>query len=222
MTDIIHNPKRLGENLKRLRVSSDRTLQQAADHTGLSKSFLSMLESGARSIQFQDLRRIVQYYGYSLGWFLTQTFERDTSGGEPLLSTTFSRKKPSRSTRQTRQNESFLPIISTDHDGILMMGTRTKGALRLVLQRPLRSMQDVEVLSLVLPKQSQLTEEEMTVETEVRGVVRQGTLLLVIEGDEYIAREGDEFCFDGSMPHVFRNYTSELTAATLIIHPPLL
>jgi transcriptional regulator with XRE-family HTH domain len=216
MTDIIHQPRQLGENLKRLRMSTDTTLQQAADTTGLSKSFLSMVENGSRTVQFQDLRRIVQAYRYSLGWFLTQTQDVQHDVAQPSSS------NKTRTATTLAAKHLLPPVIATEQFGLLMAGERKQHALQLRLHRPLRSLQDVEVVSLVLPRQSQLTEHEMTIDTTVRGVVRQGTLLIVLQGDEYIAREGDEFCFDGSIPHLFRNYTSEVLAATLIIHPPLL
>ena len=72
-TDIIHLPKVLGANLRRLRTMQDVTLDTIAEKTSLSKSFLSLVESGKRKIQTEDLRRVLSCLKYSLGWFLSQT-----------------------------------------------------------------------------------------------------------------------------------------------------
>jgi hypothetical protein len=94
--------------------------------------------------------------------------------------------------------------------------------------RPLRHEHDLQLLEVFLPPTSQLTEQSITAlsaeknskkkrEHEVRGVVQSGTLLIVLNNDEYRAKTGDEFCFDGAIPHIYRNYTTEPVIATLII-----
>ncbi len=57
--DIINQPKLLGENIRRLRATRDATLDSIALKTGLSKSFLSLVESGKRKIKTDDLRRVL-------------------------------------------------------------------------------------------------------------------------------------------------------------------
>ncbi|TAE21677.1 MAG: cupin domain-containing protein [Candidatus Kapaibacterium sp.] len=79
-------------------------------------------------------------------------------------------------------------------------------------------------MEILLPPASELTENPITtlpsgrtLSREVRGVVQSGTLLIVINNDEYRAKAGDEFCFDGTLPHFYRNYTAEPLTATLLI-----
>lgn len=117
-------------------------------------------------------------------------------------------------------------IIQPRSEGIFLVGGRTHpaSAPHLMLMRPLRHERDLEVLELFLPPTSQLTENpittlpaERTLSREVRGVVQSGTLLIVLNNDEYRAKVGDEFCFDGTLPHLYRNYTAEPLTATLLI-----
>lgn len=195
--DIINIPKVLGENIRRLRMTQDGTLDKLAEKTGLSKSFLSLVESGKRKIKAEDLRRILACYGYSLGWFLSQT--QDSVEDFPL--------QPN-------------AIIQRKNNSILLDGKRTEGKFRMLLLRPMRKKTDYEIIELYLPANSQVTEEHIVIPSEVRGVVMRGTLLIVLKGDEYIAREREEFCYDGRIPHILRNYTDEPVIVTFFIPHP--
>jgi transcriptional regulator with XRE-family HTH domain len=205
--DILQNPHLLGESLKRLRTARDMTVQQTADATRLSKSFVSLVESGKRTISFEDVLRLVHALRMSLGWFVTQTRDsfRQSSLDAPL-------------------EAAMTSIIQPRSEGILFTGKRSNTAPRLMLMRPLRYEQDMQFLELFLPPTSQLTHEPITTLPasnsniyEVRGVVQSGTLLIIFNNDEYRANTGDEFCFDGTVPHLYRNYTPEAITATLII-----
>ena len=204
--DIIHHPKLLGESLRRLRLASDMSVQQAANSLGISKAFLSMIESGQRTVKFEMLLGLMRIYRYSLAWFLTQT--RDSFLQSVL-------DKP--------LDQSTHTIVQNRSDALLMTGTRSSDTeTRLLLQRPLRSRDDHEWLELLLPPQSQLTEQPLSIAGEVRGVVQRGTLLLVLNNYEYRAKAGEEFCFDGTIPHILRNYLAEPLLATLVISPAAL
>lgn len=195
--DIINIPKLLGENLRRLRMARDITLDYMAEKTGLSKSFLSLIESGKRRIKMEDLRNVLLCSGYSLGWFLSQA--QDSVADFPLLPEAVVQKK---------------------NNSILMAGKRKEGSFRILLLRPLRKKTDIEIIELYLPPHSQMTEENIAIESEIRGVVQKGTLLVVLKGNEYIVREREEFCYDGRIPHILRNYTGESVIATLMIAAP--
>ncbi len=198
MSDLIYLPDKIGMNLRQLRQSSEFTLDEMARRSGLSKSFLSMLESGKRSARLADLRTILACYGYSLGQFLSEAHDPE-SEDLPI--------DPAR-------------VVQAAAQAVLMDGSREEGKYRLLLMRPVRSDSDIELLELHLPPQSQMTEGNTTIDAEVRGIVRRGTLLIVLQGDEYIAREGDEFCYPGATPHLLRNYTDQPATVNLIIAPP--
>ncbi len=204
--DIISHPKILGESLRRLRIARDMSLQQAADSASVSKSFLSMVESGQRTMRFEDLLRLFSAYRYPFGWFLTQT--RDS-----FLQSTFDEPL----------DKAMFNIVQPRANSLLMTGERLSDAsARLLLLRPLRSRDDSEWLELMLPAQTQLTENPLSLSGEVRGVVQRGTLLLLLDNNEYRAKEGDEFCFNGAIPHLMRNYLTETLVVTLVITPSAL
>ena len=203
---ILQSPALLGESLKRLRISRDMTVQHAADAAGVSKSFLSLVESGKRRIGFPDALRLVHALRMSLGRFVSLT--RDSF---------------SQSSLDAPLEEAMTTIVRPRKEGLLLAGKRTDIVPRLTLLRPLRHEHDLELLELFLPPTSQLTEEPLTtlpaaknLPREVRGVVHTGTLLLLINNDEYRAATGDEFCFDGTLRHLYRNYTSEPVTASLL------
>ncbi len=204
--DIIHHPKLFGESLRRLRTAAQMSVQQAAEGLGVSKSLLSMVESGQRTAKFEDILGLMRLYKYPFAWFLTQTRDsfRQSVVDAPL-------------------DERAGAIVQSRTDALVMTGKRDSESLpRLLLLRPLRSRSDSEWLELFLPPHTQLTEKPIAHFGEVRGVVQHGTLLLVVDNDEYRVREGEEFCFDGARPHLLRNYLAEPTLATLVITPAAL
>jgi quercetin dioxygenase-like cupin family protein len=56
----------LGERLRFIRHSRRRSLGEVADATGISASFLSLVETGRSDITISRLMKLVQYYGTSV------------------------------------------------------------------------------------------------------------------------------------------------------------
>jgi transcriptional regulator with XRE-family HTH domain len=59
-------PEMLGKNLRTLRQKLGRSLTDVAEATGLSPSFLSMVENGNSDIALGRLLRVTQYYGVEI------------------------------------------------------------------------------------------------------------------------------------------------------------
>jgi transcriptional regulator with XRE-family HTH domain len=59
-------PDMLGKNLRTLRQKLGRSLTDVAEATGLSPSFLSMVENGNSDIALGRLLRVTQYYGVEI------------------------------------------------------------------------------------------------------------------------------------------------------------
>ncbi len=57
----------LGERLRELRVNRNLTLKQVSEQTGLSVSFLSLVERDKVSISVDNLERLARHYGVRLG-----------------------------------------------------------------------------------------------------------------------------------------------------------
>ena len=63
----------VGRKLRKLRKARGLKLQDLAKGTGLSASFLSMVETGKSDITLARLQRIVQFYGITMGSLLDGT-----------------------------------------------------------------------------------------------------------------------------------------------------
>lgn len=194
----------IGASLRRLRTIRECTLQEVAEQTGLSKSFLSMVENGARSIRCMDLHRVLVCYGLSVGWFYSQLTRQWLKEQNP------------------QALEQTLEIVQSSEHTIIVEGSDNTNSIRIELLRPMKSPDDIELVQLYLPARTQLTEKYSCLPTTIKGVVLSGTLLIVLNKDEHLVRCNENFDFDGVTPHIFRNYTSEPTTILLILSPGVL
>lgn len=69
----------VGQKLRNLRKIRGLKLQELARATGLSASFLSMVETGKSDISLAKLQRVVQFYGITIGSLL------DGSGADRVV-----------------------------------------------------------------------------------------------------------------------------------------
>lgn len=70
-----------GEQLRRLRIKSHRTLKEVSEATGLSISFISALERGGSGASVASLRLLAEAYGVSM----RELFGADLEQGSPLV-----------------------------------------------------------------------------------------------------------------------------------------
>lgn len=194
--DLLTLPKELGENLRLLRRVCEKTLDDVAAGSGLSKSFVGFVESGQRRIKSQDLRKLLAVYDYTLEWFLSKT-------------------------QDTVEGFAFDPeaMVQTRNQSILLDGSRKDGEFSLLLLRPMRHAKDTVFLELYLPPETVMTKDFTRASGIIRGYVCDGTLLIEMRDKEHIAREREEFCFDGRKDHIFRNFTQVPTRVLLTITP---
>ncbi len=61
-----NGPKNIGKNIKKLRLGKSITLQDVSDVTGLSVSFLSLVENGKSGISLANLQKILKCYDTSI------------------------------------------------------------------------------------------------------------------------------------------------------------
>jgi DNA-binding transcriptional MerR regulator/uncharacterized RmlC-like cupin family protein len=74
-------PNALGEQLRRLRVKSRKTLREVSEETGLSISFISALERGESGASVASLRRLADVYRVTL----REIFGADLKRNTPLV-----------------------------------------------------------------------------------------------------------------------------------------
>lgn len=191
--EVIHDPEFIGKNLQRLRSASERTLRDAAERAGISKAFLSLVENGKRRVKAPELRKILNVYNYSVGRFIS----------EALFDV-----------------EDELNFIQQRKDFILLEGDLNKSVYHILLLRPVLHKHDIELLEIYLPPDTELN-YKLSISAEIRGIMKSGSMLIDFTNDENVANEGDEFSFDGKIPHIYRNHTANPATANLIIYPPM-
>jgi transcriptional regulator with XRE-family HTH domain len=194
--DIIHNAKLIGKNLRLLRTIYEKTIDEIAKASNLSNAHISLLERGKRIPKNGDLRKILRCYGYTLGYFLSEI--QDTV---------------------TNYNIHPNSIVVPKGKQILLDGTRNNNSYSLLLMRPLRYKDDLEMIYMYLPANTQLSDEYQTLDCEIRGIVTAGRLLISFKDDEFICNEGEEFCFDGYRQHIFRNFTTQPVQSIIMLNP---
>lgn len=59
----------IGEQLKKLRDEKGKTLKEVAKVTGLSDSYINLMENNKREPTISALKKLAPYYGVSLGFF---------------------------------------------------------------------------------------------------------------------------------------------------------
>lgn len=197
--EIINDAKYLGKKLKMLRHINEMTIDEVATKIQASNSFISYIEKGERKIKGLQLRKLLAVYNYPLGKFLSHILDE-----------------------YIEYNYEPDAIVQKYEHHILLEGNNNATDMYLKLLRPIRSDDDSEILELYLPPGSQIPiDDNFIVKAEIRGIVIEGGLLVVIESDENNVKVGEEFSFKGSKPHYFRNPANFPAKAILIIHPPV-
>ncbi|HJZ56576.1 MAG TPA: helix-turn-helix transcriptional regulator [Gemmataceae bacterium] len=74
----------VGERIKKRRAELDWTQDQLAQKAGISKSFLSDLENGKRSVSAHNLLDIARALGVSLDFLMTGTASQDQRSEVPI------------------------------------------------------------------------------------------------------------------------------------------
>lgn len=115
----------VGRKLRKLRQVRGLKLQDLARGTGLSASFLSMVETGKSDITLAKLQRIVQFYGITIGALL------DGSHADRVV-TRASERTPLDSPAEGVRTELMVPDLNRRIEALLMTfepGANYEGSL---------------------------------------------------------------------------------------------
>jgi len=198
---IIHHPRYLGENLKRLRRSREWTVERLAEAAGVSKGYLSLIETGKRSPHWTVIMRIIHALGETMCSFFT-----DAESVNPPEDGVHARRRDLILIEGDAPNERgaitwpppgrYTHILTPYHKGIAS-----------------------EVVDIYLPPHTEWTPEPIAFTGNVACWGVLGRLLLVTSATEYVMHEGECLTYDASTRHLLRNYTDNPTRAILTITP---
>jgi transcriptional regulator with XRE-family HTH domain len=199
---IIHQPRYLGENLKRLRRSREWTVERLAEAAGVSKGYLSLIETGKRSPHWTVIMRIIHALNETMCGFFTGA-ESATAPEDGVLA--------------RRRDMILIEGDEPNERGVIPWPPVNRYTYILTPHHPgLAS----EVVEIFLPPHMEWTPEPISYSGHVACWGAQGRLLLVWNGIEYVMNEGDCLAYDASAPHILRNYTDHPARAILTITPP--
>jgi len=197
---IINDPKYLGANLRRLRSSRDWTVERTAKAAGISKGYVSLVESGKRTPHWTVIMRIVHGLGETLCGFFTRAESIDP---------------PEDGIRTRRTDRIVIEGETPDDRGNLP--PNPKGYTHILT--PYHSGIRTEMVEIHLPPHTEWTPEPISFDARVTAYGVRGRLLMVGGGTEYIMHEGETLFYDARRPHSLRNYTDHSTLAVLAVEP---
>jgi transcriptional regulator with XRE-family HTH domain len=198
---IIHQPRYLGENLKRLRRSREWTVERLAEAAGVSKGYLSLIETGKRSPHWTVIMRIIHALGETMCGFFT--------GAESVT-------PPEDGVLARRRDLILIEGDAPNERGAISCPPENRYTCILTPYHPEMTSEVVEIF---LPPHTEWTPDPISFNGSVACWGALGRLLLVTRGTEYVMQEGDSLAYDASIPHILRNYTDHPTRAILTITP---
>ncbi len=194
----------LGTKLKEIRRSKGITLQEVAQATGLSKSFVSQVEAGDANPSIASLKKIADSLSITLGGL----FEMQTDG-------TNGNAPDQIATDDPRVND--VRVVKKDQRKMLVWPGQDESKTYLLtpdLQRKL----EVTFAELNPGHDSGL--DTYSHKGEECGFVLEGRLEVTVCGQVYILESGDSISFSSHLPHRIRVLGDQLTKTVWVITPP--
>jgi transcriptional regulator with XRE-family HTH domain len=190
----------VGEKLREIRKSKGLTLQQVGDAAGLSKAFVSQIESGTANPSLASLKRV----GSALGIPLAALFEGSENGGEPAAGTAEDWGE-ARVVRRARRKQIVWPGRTTPS---YLLTPDLRGPLEVMLD--------------VLEPGGQTEEDErcMTHDGEEFGFILHGRYEITVGEKCIILEEGDSIIFPSRLPHRGRALGGGTVKTLWVITPP--
>jgi transcriptional regulator with XRE-family HTH domain len=191
----------LGDKLRAIRRERRLTLQQVATASGLSKAFVSQIESGAANPSLASLKRV----GNALGTRLAALFEHDADGQDSSVPNL----EPVEEVRVVRKDR---------RKQLLWPGRRTPSYL---LTADLRG--KLEVLLDVIEAGENPDEHDdrcMTHDGEEFGFILEGRYEITVGARSIVLEEGDSVSFASRLPHRGRPLGDRPVKTLWVITPP--
>jgi transcriptional regulator with XRE-family HTH domain len=186
----------LGEKLRNLRQEAGQTLQALALDVGVSQSMLSQVERGLTSPSITTLRRLAAALNVPVAAFFVNdgaptTATDDAHDGQRIIV----RRQDRKGLRVPRSNVVY-ELLTPD------------------LNRK------VEFLWIEYTPGSVTHPEPMSHPGEENALCLEGSVVVTVEGSEFVLNEGDSISFDSGRPHQVENRGNTRAVLVSAITPP--
>lgn len=193
----------LGERLKSIRRARNVTLRELAAGAGLSKSFISQIESGSVNPSIASLTRIVEYLGVAPSELLD----------EPVPVPASAVSSPHRPA-----DVALVDVAIVRHDGrkgLVYPGSNRKTHLLTPdLQR-----QMMVILISMEPGEGTGDMPYSHIGEEFGWAV-SGSMEVLLKDEVHILEEGDSITFDAQIPHSIRAINDAPASILMVLVPP--
>lgn len=193
----------LGKKLREIRKRKGLTLQQVASGAGVSKSFISQIESGATKPSLASLKKV----GDVLGIPIAALFEAEVANDAPSGVATTQGDAGSRAEVRVVRRNQRKRLVWPDSEGETYLLTPD-------LQRKLEV-----TLSTYLPGY-QTGHEAYTHIGEEFGFVLEGRCEITVGDQVYELEEGDSIYYQSHVPHKMRVLGDRPVRTIWVITPP--
>ena len=199
----------LGAKLKEIRRGRGVTLQQIADQTGLSKSFVSQIETGAANPSIASLKKITDVLGVPLGALFTNgengSSEAPSAPNGVASGAAPNSPDPGGEVRVVRRNRRKM-LIEPGRKGKMYLLTPD-------LQRKLEVILGEE-------EPGNADEEWYSHIGEECGFVLEGRYEVSVGERVFVLEAGDSIYFPSNLPHKTRVLGDEPVKTIWVITPP--
>jgi transcriptional regulator with XRE-family HTH domain len=186
----------LGQQLKAIRKRNGVTLQQIADRTGLSKSFVSQVETGAANPSIASLKKITDALGVP-------------------LAALFEEHEPGDTAPQPAEQHGEVRVVRRDRRKMLVEPGKM-GRMYLLtpdLQRKLEVILGEE-------DPGNADAEWYSHEGEEFGLVLEGCYEVSVGGQVFVLEAGDSIYYPSHLPHKTRVLGDQPVRTIWVITPP--
>lgn len=185
----------LGRKIRAVRLQAGMTLQKLARAAGVSQSLVSQVERGLASPSITTLRRLAGALGVPIAALFLGSSEA-SNGETDRLGRRLVVRRPERKSLHVPRSKVVYELLTPD------------------LSRR------IEFLWIEYEPGSVTHPAPMSHPGEENAVCLEGSVVVSIEGDEFVLGKGDSISFDSGRPHQVENRTDSRAILISAITPP--
>jgi transcriptional regulator with XRE-family HTH domain len=190
----------LGDTIRSLRIQKGLKIKDVAADTGLTSSLISQVERAIIAPSVETLKKIAASLGVPVSYFFVDATEETESVASPF---------PTQATRKVS------PVVHPHERKLLSPG---KGTTFYLLNPDLSG--PIEFIYNVYEPGSNTGRNQYSHPGFECGLILSGELLITIEDETYLLKEGDSITFDSNRPHSKSNISDKPCTCVWANNPP--